>query len=72
MVTVMLLWLYSVRIRDVSFIDAFWPFGMVMLAVSSFFQTNGDSRAAMASDGAVSALGAAACNPFVYALAGAR
>lgn len=41
-VAVMILWLYSIRIRDVSFIDAFWAFGMVMLAVSSYFQTEGD------------------------------
>ena len=42
MVAMMILWLYSIRIRDVSFIDAFWAFGMVMLAVSSYFQTEGD------------------------------
>lgn len=36
------LWLYSIRIRDVSFIDAFWAFGMAMLALSSFFQASGD------------------------------
>ena len=29
---ILMLWAYSVRIRDVSFIDAFWPFGMVLLA----------------------------------------
>jgi steroid 5-alpha reductase family enzyme len=28
-----LLWRYSVRIKDVSFIDAFWAFGMVLLAL---------------------------------------
>jgi steroid 5-alpha reductase family enzyme len=39
---IMLLWLYAVRIRDVSFIDAFWAFGMVLLALSSFLQTEGD------------------------------
>lgn len=42
MVAVMLLWLYSIRIRDVSFIDAFWAFGMVMLAVSTLLQVEGD------------------------------
>lgn len=42
MIAVTLLWLYSIRIHDVSFIDAFWAFGMVMLAVSSFFQVEGD------------------------------
>jgi steroid 5-alpha reductase family enzyme len=36
------LWLYSIRIRDVSFIDAFWAFGMVILAVSTFLQVSGD------------------------------
>jgi steroid 5-alpha reductase family enzyme len=39
MSAVMLLWLYAVRIRDVSFIDAFWAFGMVMLGVTTFMQT---------------------------------
>ena len=42
MVAVMILWLYSLRIRDVSFIDAFWAIGMVILAASSYFQTEGD------------------------------
>jgi steroid 5-alpha reductase family enzyme len=37
---VLLLWLYAVHIRDVSFIDAFWAFGMVMLGVASFMQTD--------------------------------
>jgi len=27
---IILLWAYSVKIRDVSFIDAFWAFGMVL------------------------------------------
>ncbi len=30
------LWAYCVRIKDVSVIDAFWPFGMVLLAATSF------------------------------------
>ena len=30
------LWAYCVRIRDVSVIDSFWPFGMVLLAGTSF------------------------------------
>jgi steroid 5-alpha reductase family enzyme len=38
----MVLWLVAVRLRDVSFVDAFWAFGMVLLALSSFFQTDGD------------------------------
>ena len=42
LVSLVMLWLYSIRIRDVSFIDAFWAFGMVMMAASSFFQTEGD------------------------------
>ena len=39
---VLLLWLVAIRIRDVSFIDAFWAFGMVMVAVSSYVQAGGD------------------------------
>lgn len=35
------LWLCSIKIRDVSFIDAFWPMGMVMLAGSTFIQADG-------------------------------
>jgi len=35
------LWLYCVRIRDVSVIDSFWPFGMVLLAGTSFALTQG-------------------------------
>ena len=35
---IMGLWLYSIKIKDVSFIDAFWAFGMVVLAVSTFIQ----------------------------------
>ena len=31
-VVILALWAYSVKIRDVSFIDAFWAFGMVLLA----------------------------------------
>ncbi len=36
---ILLLWAYSVRIRDVSFIDAFWAFGMVLLAWASWAQS---------------------------------
>ncbi len=32
------LWLISVRIRDVSFIDAFWAYGMAIMASASFMQ----------------------------------
>ncbi|MGV7119628.1 DUF1295 domain-containing protein [Sphingopyxis sp. 550A] len=35
---VLILWAVAVRIRDVSFIDAFWAFGMVMLAWASALQ----------------------------------
>ena len=40
---IMILWAVSVRIRDVSFIDSFWAFGMVMLAVSTFVQAEDGS-----------------------------
>ena len=36
---ILLLWAYSVRIKDVSFIDAFWAFGMVLLAWASWAQS---------------------------------
>lgn len=36
---ILMLWAYSVRIRDVSFIDAFWAFGMVLLAWVSWAQS---------------------------------
>jgi steroid 5-alpha reductase family enzyme len=35
------LWLHCVRIRDVSVIDSFWSFGMVMLALNSFILSGG-------------------------------
>lgn len=35
-VTMTTLWLYCVRIKDVSVIDSFWSFGMVLLAATSF------------------------------------
>lgn len=38
---ILLLWAISVRIRDVSFIDSFWAFGMVMLAALTFIQADG-------------------------------
>lgn len=34
-----ILWLISIRIRDVSFIDAFWAYGMAIMASASFMQT---------------------------------
>ena len=36
---ILLLWGYSLLIRDVSFIDAFWAFGMVLLAWASWAQS---------------------------------
>lgn len=36
---VLILWLISVRIDDVSFIDAFWGAGMGVMAIASFAQT---------------------------------
>lgn len=33
-----ILWLISIRIRDVSFIDAFWAYGMAIMASASFMQ----------------------------------
>jgi steroid 5-alpha reductase family enzyme len=41
LVVILSLWLVAVRIRDVSFIDAFWPMGMMMLAASTFLMTDG-------------------------------
>lgn len=38
MVIILLLWRYAVSIQDVSFIDAFWPFGMVIMAVLTYVQ----------------------------------
>jgi steroid 5-alpha reductase family enzyme len=38
-VVILLLWRYSVQIRDVSFIDAFWAFGMVLLAWATWSQS---------------------------------
>jgi steroid 5-alpha reductase family enzyme len=35
-VTVLLLWGVAIRLRDASFIDAFWAFGMVMMALASW------------------------------------
>ena len=37
---IIFLWLISIRLRDVSFIDSFWPLGMVMLAVTTFAQAH--------------------------------
>jgi steroid 5-alpha reductase family enzyme len=36
--TALVLWAIAVRIRDVSHVDCFWAFGMVLMAVSTFIQ----------------------------------
>jgi steroid 5-alpha reductase family enzyme len=36
---VLILWLISTRIRDASFIDAFWAFGMVLMALASWLHS---------------------------------
>jgi steroid 5-alpha reductase family enzyme len=41
MATIILLWLISVRLKDVSFIDGYWAFGMVIMAALAFVQTDG-------------------------------
>ena len=46
MAAILVLWFYATRIRDVSFIDAFWAFGMVGLAWSSWLQIDGQGRRA--------------------------
>jgi steroid 5-alpha reductase family enzyme len=38
-VVILILWRVSIRLQDVSFIDAFWPFGMVIMAVMTYFQS---------------------------------
>lgn len=35
-----ILWIISIRIRDVSFVDAFWAYGMAIMASTSFIQLN--------------------------------
>ncbi len=41
-VAMLALWYFCLSIRDVSVIDAFWPFGMVLLAGTSFLIAVGD------------------------------
>ena len=41
MIAMLLLWLVAVRIRDVSFIDAVWAYGMVGLAWFSVLRAGG-------------------------------
>jgi steroid 5-alpha reductase family enzyme len=45
---VLLLWLTSVKINDVSFIDAFWGAGMGLLAITSWLQLPGGNPGALA------------------------
>ncbi|HMT45257.1 MAG TPA: DUF1295 domain-containing protein [Chakrabartia sp.] len=37
----LILWVVSIRIRDVSYIDAFWAWGMVLLTAATFWLTPG-------------------------------
>lgn len=37
-----LLWGWAVAIKDVSFIDAFWAYGMVIVALATYFISGGD------------------------------
>ena len=41
MTCMLLLWLISIPLKDVSFIDSFWPTGFVVLAASTFLMTGG-------------------------------
>jgi steroid 5-alpha reductase family enzyme len=41
MATIILLWLISIRLKDVSFVDGYWAFGMVIMAALAFVQTEG-------------------------------
>ena len=42
-VSFLTLWLICLRLRDVTMVDSFWAFGMVIIAVASFVQTGGAS-----------------------------
>ena len=44
---ILILWRISVRIGDVSFLDAFWPFGMVLLTWASALQSGGNANRTM-------------------------
>ena len=35
------LWAISIALGDVSFVDAFWAFGFVLIAIATFFATPG-------------------------------
>ena len=47
-VCALLLWLISIRLGDVSFVDGWWPLGMVLVALASFAQTGGSGPHAVA------------------------
>jgi steroid 5-alpha reductase family enzyme len=42
LVLVILLWLIALRIRDVTFVDSFWAYGMVAVAAFTHLRTDGD------------------------------
>jgi steroid 5-alpha reductase family enzyme len=44
----LLLWGLSLRLKDVSFIDSWWPLGMVVAAIASYVQTGGGGPHALA------------------------
>lgn len=35
----LILWVMALRLKDVTFVDAYWPLGMALLAWNSFFET---------------------------------
>jgi steroid 5-alpha reductase family enzyme len=46
-----ILWCWAVAIKDVSFIDSFWAYGMVMVALATFFLSGGDPERKLALTG---------------------
>lgn len=38
----MVLWLIALRVKDASFVDSFWAFGMVIIAIASLWLVQGD------------------------------
>ncbi len=41
MALIIVLWLISIRLKDVSFIDAFWALGMLLMAALTYVQSDG-------------------------------
>jgi steroid 5-alpha reductase family enzyme len=41
------LWALSIKLRDVSFVDSWWPLGMVVLALASYVETGGSGPHAL-------------------------